>query len=133
MAPAKTYDSTKHKNFLKAANNFANAADLAYEFDYYNASGVLYIHAAIAYSDAITIKLSGKKNSGNNHYEVIQLLENVVPITRIDNKAFNNLKSLIDHKNLISYTGDIYQQKDFVKIRKSFNRFKEWAESIIKY
>lgn len=129
--PAKTYDSNKYKNFIKVANNFANAADLAYEFDYYNASGVLYIHAAIAYSDAITIKLSGKKSSGNNHYEVIQLLENVVPITSIDNKAFNNLKSLIDHKNLISYTGDIYQQKDLVKIRKSFNRFKEWAESII--
>lgn len=129
--PAKTYDSAKHKNFLNVANNFANAADLAYEFDYYNAAGVLYIHAAIAYSDAITIKLSGKKSSGDNHYEVIQLLENVVPVTRIDNKAFNNLKSLIDHKNLISYTGDIYQQKDLVKIRKSFNRFKEWAESII--
>ena len=54
-------------------------------------------------------------------------------ITRIDNKAFNNLKSLIDNKNLISYTGDIYQQKDLVKIRKSFNRFIQWAESIIKY
>ena len=77
--PAKTYDSTKYKNFLKVANNFGNAADLAYEFNYYNASGVLYIHAAIAYSDAITIKLSGKKSSGDNHYEVIQLLENVVP------------------------------------------------------
>jgi len=132
MVPAKTYDSIKYKSFIKVANNFANAADLAYEFEYYNASGVLYIHAAIAYSDAITIKLSGKKSSGDNHYEVIQLLESVVPITRIDNKAFNNLKSLIDHKNLISYTGDIYQQKDLVKIRKSFNRFKEWAESIIK-
>lgn len=48
---AKSYDSVKHKSFLKAAENFAGAADLAYDFDYYNAAGVLYIHAAIAYSD----------------------------------------------------------------------------------
>ena len=130
--PVKTYESIKFKSFTKVAENFSDTADLAYEFDYYNASGVLYIHASIAYSDAITIKLSGKKSNGENHYEVIQLLENVVPKTRIDNKAFNNLKSLIDHKNFISYTGDIYQKKDLEKIRKSFHRFREWAESVLK-
>ena len=77
--PVKTYESIKFKSFTKVAENFSDTADLAYEFDYYNASGVLYIHASIAYSDAITIKLSGKKSNGENHYEVIQLLENVVP------------------------------------------------------
>lgn len=82
--PAKTYDSGKYKDFSKVASNFAEAADLALEFGYYNAAGVLYIHSAIAYSDAITIKLSGKKSSGQKHYEVIQLLESVVPRIRID-------------------------------------------------
>jgi hypothetical protein len=130
--PSKTYDTAKYKSFVKVAENFADAANLAYEFDYYNASGVLYIHAAIAYSDAITIKLAGKKSSGENHYEVIQLLENIVPESRIDKKAFNNLKTLIDHKNLISYTGDVYQKKDLEKISKSFARFKEWAVSVLK-
>jgi hypothetical protein len=130
--PSKVYDSIKYKSFMKVAVNFKEAADLAFEFDYFNASGVLYIHSAIAYSDAITVKLSGKKCSGENHYEVIQLLENVVPGVRINSKAFNSLKSLIDHKNLISYTGDIYQKKDLEKIRKSFNRFREWAENLLK-
>ncbi|HMN18727.1 MAG TPA: hypothetical protein PKD03_14030 [Ignavibacteriaceae bacterium] len=128
---SKTYDSTKYKSFIIVALNFSEAADLAFEFEYFNAAGVLYIHSAIAYSDAITIKLSGRKCSGNNHYEVIQLLESVVPKIRIDTKAFNNLKSLIDQKNLISYTGDIYHKKDLEKIIKAFKRFSEWAKSIL--
>lgn len=129
--PSKIYDTAKYKGFVKVALNFSEAADLAFEFDYFNASGILYIHSAIAYSDAITIRLSGKKCSGDNHYEVIQLLETVVPKTRIDNKAFNSLRSLIDHKNLISYTGDIYYKKDLEKIRKAFKRFREWAEHFL--
>lgn len=129
--PSKTYEAAKYKSFVKVAVNFSEAADLAFEFEYFNAAGVLYIHSAIAYSDAITIKLSGKKCSGDSHYEVIQLLETAVPKIRADKKAFNNLKSLIDHKNLISYTGDIYQKKDLEKIRKAFNRFREWAESVL--
>ena len=121
---SKALDSMKYKNFIKVAENFVEAAKLAYEFDYYNASGVLYIHSAIAYADAITIKLSGKKCSGDNHYAVINLLDEVLPINSKDKKAFNNFKLLIDHKNLISYTGDIYHKKDLEKISKHFGRFK---------
>jgi len=129
--PSKIYDVVKYKNFVKVAINFSEAADLALEFEYFNAAGVLYIHSAIAYSDAITLKLSGKKCSSDNHYEVIQLLETSVPEIRVDKKAFNNLRSLIDHKNLISYTGDIYQKKDLEKISKSFKRFRKWAETLL--
>jgi hypothetical protein len=128
---SRAYDSIRYKDFLKVASNFAEGAELAYEFEYYNAAGVLYIHSSIAYSDAITIKLSGRKCKGENHYEVIQLLEQVIPQIRIDKRAINNFKSLIDHKNLISYSGDIYHKNDMEKIRKYFKRFREWAESIL--
>ena len=127
---SKTYDSVKYKNFISVAKNFEEAADLAFEFDYYNAAGVLYIHSAIAYADTITIKLSSLKSSGENHYEVINLIETVVPINLIQKKAINNFKSLIDHKNLISYTGDIYHKKDLDKIRRHFNNFKDCAMQI---
>ncbi len=128
---SRSYDSIRYKDFIKVASNFAHAAELAYEFEYYNAAGVLYIHSSIAYSDAITIKLSGKKCKVDNHYEVIQLLDQVIPQPRIDTRAINNFKSLIDHKNSISYSGDIYHKNDLEKIRKYFKRFKEWAESIL--
>ncbi|MFZ1519726.1 MAG: hypothetical protein WAU11_13160 [Ignavibacteriaceae bacterium] len=128
---SKVYESVKHKDFIKVAANFKDAAELAFDFEYYNASGVLFIHSSIAYSDAITIKLSGKKCSGDNHYEVIQLIEAVVPTLRKDKIAINKLKSLIDHKNFVSYTGDIYTRKDLEIIRKAFNKFRLWAEKVL--
>lgn len=128
---AKTVDSTRHTNFITVAESFYEAARMAYELEYYNASGVLYIHSAIAYADAITIKLSGKKCSGENHYAVINLLDEVLPQSTIDKKAFTNFKQLIDHKNLVSYTGDIYHKKDLDKISKHFERFKIWSETVL--
>lgn len=127
---SKKYDSAKYKNFISTAKNFEHAAVLAFDFEYYNAAGVLFILSAIAYADAVTIKLSGKKSSGENHYEVIHLVEQVVPLNLHDKKAISNFKSLIDHKNLISYTGDIYHKKDVDKISRLFNHFSKWAAGI---
>ena len=127
---AKTVDTVRYKSFISVAENFEEAADLAFEFEYYNASGVLYIHSAIALADAITIKLASQKSTGENHYEVINLIEKVVPANRIYKKAVTNFKSLIDHKNLISYTGDVYHKKDLDKIRRYFNNFKAWVVSL---
>lgn len=128
---AKTFDSVRYKNFLSVASNFEEAAALAFEFEYLNAAGVLYIHSAIALADAITIKLASQKSSGDNHYEVINLIEKVVPVNWINKKAVTNFKSLIDHKNLISYTGDIYHKKDIDKIKRYFTNFKVWAVSLL--
>lgn len=128
---SKTIETSRNRSFISVAKSFEEAADLAFEFEYYNAAGVLYIHSAIAYADAVTIKLGSLKSSGDNHYQVINLLESIVPANRIDKKAITNFKSLIDHKNLISYTGDIYHKKDVDKIRRHFDKFRTWSYLIL--
>jgi len=57
----KIVDSHNYKNFLKVAENFFNGSKLAFEFEYWNAAGLLVIHAAIALADSVTIKKSSKK------------------------------------------------------------------------
>ena len=58
---------TKYHDYMKVADNFRSGAELAKEFEYWNAAGVLIIHAAIAYTDAITIKVGGVKSQGEDH------------------------------------------------------------------
>lgn len=110
---AKKFDASGYKRFITVAENFGDAASLAEEFEYYNSAGVLYILSAIAFSDALTIKLNGKKSSGDNHYNVIHLMEEAVPSKNINKKAVDCFKSLIDQKNLVSYTGDVFNKKTF--------------------
>ena len=127
----KTMDYRIYGNFLKVADNFIKAAELAFEFEYYNASGVLAIHAAIALADSITIKKSSKKSSGDNHLDVLPILVDVTPYNKNKAKALDSLKKLIEHKNFVSYSGDIYGKADVEKLLKYFNRFRLWADFIL--
>lgn len=127
----KKYDVNKYSDFVKISKDFSNGCESAYIFEYYNAAGVLVIHAAISLADAITIKLSGKKSSGDSHYDIIELLKLVAPPSAIKNSSLTQFKNLIDHKNKVLYYGDIYYKKDVDKLLKHFKRFKAWADSLL--
>jgi hypothetical protein len=131
-SPLKKIEPNRSLNFSKVAENFYEGAKIASEYSYYNAAGVLIVHAAIAYSDAISIKYKGVKVHGENHYEIISLLTGLIPYSEEKKKALNNLKSIIDHKNKVSYSGDIYHKKDIETLWKHFERFRIWAERILK-
>ena len=130
--PVKKIEVNKYLDFIKVSKDFSNGCESAYTFEYYNAAGVLVIHAVIALADAVTIKLSGKKCSGDSHYDIIDLLKLVTPPSQNKSKALDQFKKLVDHKNKVSYYGDIYLKKDVDKLLKYFERFKSWADSLLK-
>jgi hypothetical protein len=120
----------KHHDFEKISKDFASGCESAYAFEYFNAAGVLIIHAAIALADSVTIKLAGKKCSGGSHYEIIELLRSTTPQSAAKNKALDQFKKLIDHKNKVSYQGDIYNRKDVEQLLRYFERFKSWTDTL---
>ena len=124
-------DNHKYLDFIKVSENFKEGAELAFEFGYYNAAGVLIIHSAIALADSITIKYSSSKIKGDSHYDVIALLKNVLPPKMKNDSAIDHLKKIIDQKNSVSYSGDIYHKADIAKLNKHFIRFSGWANSIL--
>jgi hypothetical protein len=124
-------EKKKYRDYISVADNFYNGAELAYEFQYYNAAGVLIVHAAIAYADAITIKRLGIKSRGDDHRELINLLQNTVGKESENKTALNKLAKIIEQKNLVSYSGDVYEKKDIEGLRKLIERFKTWAEKQI--
>lgn len=130
--PRKKYESTNYSNFLKVADNFSEAAGLAVEYEYFNAAGVLIIHSAIALADAVTIRFSSAKCTGDNHYEVIKLLKESVPNSKIASNAITHFEKLIDHKNAVSYQGELYKQSDINMLLKHHERFESWVKAILK-
>jgi len=130
-SPRKRVDSFRYKDFIEVAKNFYEGAKIAYEYDYYNAAGVLIVHSAIAYSDAISIKYKGIKIQGDNHYEIISLLEDLIAQSEKKKKALVQLKHIIDHKNRVSYSGDIYLKKDIEMLWKYMDRFKAWVDELL--
>ena len=108
------------------ADNFFDGAKVAAEFEYWNAAGVLIVHSAIALGDAITVKYGGVKSKGEEHQQLINLVDNIIAESPGKKKGLLQLSKLIAHKNSVSYSGDIYYKKDFDQMMKHFNRFSNW-------
>lgn len=120
------------QKFLKVSQNFSEGAQVAYEYEYYNAAGVLIVHATIALADSLTIKTGGVKCKGENHYEILDLLKEKIHDDSKRKPALNQLEAIISHKNSVSYSGDIYTKQDLDKLFKNFERFSNWANTILK-
>ncbi len=124
-------EKNKAANFHSVALNFFHGAKLAAEHQYYNAAGVLIVHAAIAYADALCIKTKGKRAKGENHHEVVNLLDSIIIHSEAKKRALDNLSKIIEQKNIVSYHGDIYYKSDIDKLSRSFDKFQEWAETLL--
>ena len=124
----KEVDKTKSLDHLKVAESFAGGAEVAKDFEYWNAAGILIVHAAIAYADAMCIKYGGVKSQGEDHNQVVALLREILSVNDENKKAFIQLEKIIAHKTSVSYSGDVYNEKDVENLWKNFERFKRWVE-----
>ncbi|MEK6551843.1 MAG: HEPN domain-containing protein [Bacteroidota bacterium] len=121
-------DKTAAIKYSAIGKGFYDAAISEIESRRWNAAGLLIVHSAIAYADALTIKYGGVKNKSENHQDVVKLLEIVVKESESKNNALNQLEKLIAHKSTVAYSGEIYDEQDIEKLFKHLDRFKSWAE-----
>ena len=127
----KPVDRAQFVKYRNTAEHFYNAAKDSIELEYWTAAGVLIVHSAIAYTDALCIKLSGQKSIGENHEDAISLLEKTVADSNERNKAVNQLRRIIEEKTKVSYLGELYSPSQTNKIWKQLERFREWAVSLL--
>src|SRR6185503_691781 len=86
----------RYVDYQRNAVHFAAAAASEVHNRRWNAAGVLYVHAAIAWCDAITIYFAGKKSAGSNHPQSAALLAEVVTQDPVGKKvAVAALRSII--------------------------------------
>ena len=110
-----------------------DGAEVASEYEYWNAAGVLIVHSAIAFCDAITVKYGKVKSKGEDHQDVVNLINTLIADSVEKKKAVLQLSKIISHKNLVSYSGEIYSKTDVDKLWKYLKRFVIWADNILKH
>lgn len=128
----KKIERIKYNDYQKVAEDFFNGASVVAEFQYWNTAGVLAVHSAIAYADAVCIKFAGVKCQGDDHNQIVTLLKEILPISEDNRKAFLQIEKIISHKTAVSYSGDIYDKHDTDNLLKYLERFRKWAESTLK-
>ena len=89
------------------------------------------LKAAIAYTDAITIKIGGVKSQGEDHMAAVDLVKQTVVLDKSGEKALNHLWRMIQEKNLVSYSGEVYAMEDVEKLWKHLDRYKFLVVSLL--
>jgi hypothetical protein len=130
-AGRKSVDRTRSGDFHRVAQHFREAAEISIEFEYWTAAGVLIVHAAIAYTDAVCIKLSGQKTAGENHEDAVALADELVAGGEEKKKAMGQLRRIIEEKTKVSYLGEVYGPRETREMWKRLERFRMWAERIL--
>lgn len=126
-----TVERSRYEEYMNVAQHFFDAAKDSMELDYPTAAGVLIVHSAIAYADAVCIMLSGQRSSGENHEEAIEILDAVAADDQEKRTAMNQLRRIIEEKTRVSYLGELYSLDDIKDMWKRLERFREWALKIL--
>ena len=113
--------------FLAAAEeNYASACALQASRKY-RAAGILLVHAAIALTDALTVRAGGVKSTGETHQEAVDLVRELLPNATGLAQALRHLEAIIHEKNRVSYTGDPFTATDITRMRSHHERFALWV------
>jgi hypothetical protein len=99
--------------------------------EYWNAAGLLIVHAAIALTDALTVKVGGVKSAAEDHRLAADLLETVLAVDPEGKKAIGHLRALLEEKNLVAYSGEIYRQEDIRRMHRHLERYRTWAGRLL--
>ncbi len=127
----KTVDRNQWRKYLSAAEEYSQGAMNNYENKLWTSASILFVHAAIAYTDALTIKAGSVKSAGDDHGLVIYLVEQILSLSIEDKKAINRLGKILGEKSKVSYGGKIYTQKQADKIKTDFSRYQTWITAKI--
>jgi ketopantoate hydroxymethyltransferase len=122
-----TVPRAKNADYAKVAESFYNGAEMAKGFEYWNAAGLLIVHAAIAYTDTLTIKFGGVRSKGEDHMAAVDLLRQVMALDEQGKSSIRHLERIINEKNRVAYEGEIFTKKDVEALWKHLLRYRAWS------
>jgi hypothetical protein len=122
---------SKYREYQRVADHFFVAAKDSIDLEYWTAAGVLIVHSAIAYADALCIQKAGEKSSGENHEDALTLLDEVIAGDSEKSTAIGQLRRIIEEKTKVSYLGNLYSAKQCEDLWRKLSGFRKWSEDIL--
>jgi len=134
LGRCKAVDRSVADKYRRVAASFVESArtlaDLADEEDHFgNAIAIVAVHAAIAWSDAVSIAYAGMKSTDGDHVRAADLLQDSLG-ARTDAQALRSLRSVLQKKDMIAYGGDYYRVSEARALLAKVEAFCAWAETM---
>jgi hypothetical protein len=121
--------ATKYRQVGSAFLDSADALSALADDDesYGNAIGLLAVHAAIAFADAVSIAYGERKSAAGDHEQAVTVLRSVLTV-RLPSTMDSLLLSLVKAKDGVAYQGKYYPLQDGRDLLGKATRFAQWAD-----
>ncbi|MBU4485256.1 hypothetical protein KKA47_07555 [bacterium] len=96
-----------------------------------NAAVIDGIHAAISANDALTVAAIGKRSTGDNHMEAVELLKQSVSADHLSSCVVR-LRRILYVKSHVEYGSSLVTPKEAKKVAQDVERFIAWAEGVFR-
>lgn len=96
---------------------------------YGNAIGVVAVHAAIAYNDALTIAFRGLESTEDDHRKAADVLQRALG-HRAPAEEVDRLRAILSLKDRIAYGGQYYSLDEARSLLREAEAFGAWAEHL---
>lgn len=115
-------------SLLESARALLTVADEGDRFG--NAIGIIAVHAAIAYTDALTIAFGGFKSTDGDHRKAADALLTAMA-NRLEPTTVTLLRTIVGVKDEVSYGGTYYRVVDAERVLERTIKYSEWAEEML--
>jgi len=100
------------------------------------AAGLLAVHSAIAFNDAVLIKLTGASGKSSDHKQAPEMTRKACRAKGLDDKTIDkgisHLVKLIRFKDQIAYQGKTISDEEILKFCEASERFQTWVKPMLK-
>lgn len=132
VGSTRSEDPSRAGGYFRVAQGLRNTArdlNAMAEPKYGNGLAIVAIHAAIAYTDALTVAYGGFKSTDGDHTRAADALQRAVG-HRADPRQVRRLVGILDAKTHASYSGSYYTLADGQRIFEHLEAFAAWADEM---
>ncbi|HET7230905.1 MAG TPA: hypothetical protein VFJ16_12925 [Longimicrobium sp.] len=108
----------------------AHGLDTLAEPRFGNGLAIVSVHAAIAYTDALTVAFRGIKSVDGDHTRAAEVLAHALG-QRAEPGQVKRLKRVLNAKSAVSYGGDYYTLQEGREVYSDVTRYGAWAEEML--
>lgn len=124
----KSVNRDRWKQYLEVAEENLLGAEANMERELWTPAGILIVHAAIAFTDALTIKAGGVKSTGESHSLVVELVAQLLQLSKGDRRSLNRLARILGEKSVVAYGGKSYSESQIAGMWRNLSKYREWVK-----
>lgn len=127
-------DDTRVTVYHGRASQLASAMDLCHEdmSAYAAAVGLMAVHSAISFSDAVLISLTGNKPRSQDHKQAVAAITKACQKAKFQTDGIKHLAKLVGAKADIAYGDKAVENERIEFLYVAAGRFQAWAERLLK-